>query len=403
MSINGYNTGNYSCTGLINLKADEVTATTISCDKFLDQNSSLFTGVSSNIQTQLNTINTLVSVGSTGGGYFSILCGLTSGFSTATPFFNFGGGGASAVNIPIVQNFTFKVTSITITCQSVPTTTATVHLYKNNDNVYAMASISSRSTTFNDINIEYLAGDKFNLFTLSGAGGGIVRATISCQVGGVTGATPQLSIGTVTNLASGQLPTATIAGTTLNPVLNFGLVQGVPGINGTNGAQGPKGDTGPQGPQGPQGDSSLQTQTNSLAIAGLVTAVAGLTTAVTTIEGEVSTMQGEISTLQTDVVTINDEIDALQGKTQYMTCDTATITTSFSSKLSTTGDITTNGYLGSINLQESATTATFGQATNTQTNIQGANVYVGSLGSIVFIGGVAYNPFSGATSFFSQW
>jgi hypothetical protein len=125
----------------------------ITCDTFLDQSSALFTGVSSYIQTQINTINSLVSVGSTGGGSFSLLCGLTGGFSTATPFFNFGGGGATTVNIPVVQSFPFKVTSITITCQSVPSTLATVHLYKNNDIVYTMDSINSRTTTFNDINI----------------------------------------------------------------------------------------------------------------------------------------------------------------------------------------------------------------------------------------------------------
>ena len=62
-TVTGYNTGSYSCTGLINLKADEVTATSISCDTFLNQSSSLFTGISSNIQTQIDYINTLVNLG----------------------------------------------------------------------------------------------------------------------------------------------------------------------------------------------------------------------------------------------------------------------------------------------------------------------------------------------------
>ena len=391
--MNGFNSE--SINGLVNIYADDVET-----NNFINQPSSLFTGVSSNIQTQLNTINTLVSTGSTGGGYFSILCGQANGFSTVSPYWNMGGGGINAVNTPVVQSFAFKVIGITFACQSIPTTAGTVNLIKNGTSIYNMSSINSTLVTFSNLNLIFNAGDTLNVYTVSGAGGTLIRCTISCQVGGVTGATPQLSIGTVSNLTSGSTPTVSLTGTTLNPVLNFGLVQGI------NGAQGPKGDTGAQGPQGPKGDtgdSSLQTQTNSLAIAGLVTAVAGLGTAVTTIEGEITTMQGEISTLQTDVVTINDEIDALQGKTQYITCDTATITTKFSSKLTATSDITTSGYLGSVNLQESATTATFGQATNTQTNIQGANIYVGSLGSTVFIGGVAYNPFSGATSFFSQW
>jgi len=71
--------------------------------------------------------------------------------------------------------------------------------------------------------------------------------------------------------------------------------------------------------------------------------------------------------------------------------------------LSTTGDITTNGNVISLNLSGTSSTASFGQSSNSQTNILGNNIYVGSLGSTVFIGGVAYNPFSGTTSFFSQW
>ena len=347
-------------------------------------------------------------VTSGGGGCFAILATQNTGF-VANSYWGFSSGTNPTVNNPLVFGYNFKVTSIAFICQTTPSTSATVMLYKNGQSVYTMSDINSMSKTFSNINIEYLAGDTFNIFTQTGAGGTIIRATISCQVGGITGATPQLSIGTVSNLASGSTATVSITGTTLNPVLNFGLVQGQAGINGTNGAngaQGPKGDTGAQGPQGPKGDtgdSSLQTDINTSAIAVLSTAVAGLASSVATIEAEIVTIEGEIGTLQGEVSTINDEIDALQGKTQYMTANTTTNTTSFSSKLTTTGDITTNGYLGSLNHQETATTATFGQATNTETNIQGANIYVGSLGSTVFIGGVAYNPFSGATSFFSQW
>ena len=391
--MNGFNSE--SINGLVNIYADDVET-----NNFINQPSSLFTGVSSNIQTQLNTINTLVSTGSTGGGYFSILCGQANGFSTVSPYWNMGGGGINAVNTPVVQSFAFKVIAITFACQSIPTTAGTVNLIKNGTSIYTMSSINSTLVTFSNLSLIFNAGDTLNVYTVSGAGGTLIRCTISCQVGGVTGATPQLSIGTVSNLASGSTPTVSLTGTTLNPVLNFGLVQGVQGING---AQGPKGDTGAQGPQGPQGDSSLQTQTNSLAIAGLVTTCTGLQTEIDGIGTTIVGIQGEIDGIGTEIGNINEDLATLDGKTQYMTVNTATITTKFSSKLTATSDITTSGYLGSVNLQESATTATFGQTTNTQTNIQGANIYVGSLGSTVFIGGVAYNPFSGATSFFSQW
>jgi hypothetical protein len=420
-SINGYNTDSYSCTGLINLKADEVNATSINCETFLDQDSNLFSGVSSNIQTQINTINSLVSVGSTGGGYFSILATQNSGF-VASSYWGYSSGTNPTVNNPLVFGYNFKVTSITFICQTIPTTSATVLLYKNGSSVYTMDTINALSKTFSNINIDFLAGDTFNIFTSAGVGGTMIRCTVSCQVGGITGATPQLSIGTVSNLASGSTATVSITGTTLNPVLNFGLVQGQAGINGTNGAngsQGPKGDTGAQGPQGPKGDKGddggLDPVTAGV-ITGLVATVGGLVTAVATIEGEivalqteVGTLQTEVGQLQTDVGTINDEIEALDGKTQFMTANSTTNTTSFSSKLTTTGDIATSGdvtatgFVNGTNISGTATTTTLSTNAATSTTILGNNIYLGSFASQVYVNNVPLTPFSSASSFFNQW
>lgn len=52
---------------------------------------------------------------------------------------------------------------------------------------------------------------------------------ISSAVKGETGATPNLQIGTVTTLATGASATATITGTTENPILNLGLPRGAAG------------------------------------------------------------------------------------------------------------------------------------------------------------------------------
>jgi septum formation inhibitor MinC len=348
LSVNGFTTNNLTTTGLYNIDADEINADTINCDTFLNQSSDLFTGVSSNIQTQINTINSLVSVGSTGGGYFSILATQNSGF-IASSFWGYSSGTNPTVNNPLVFGYNFKLTSITFICQTTPTTSATVILYKNGLSVYTMSNVNSLSKTFSNINVEYLAGDTFNLFTQTGAGGTMVRATISCQVGGVTGATPQLSVGTVSNLASGSTPTVSISGTTLNPVLNFGLVTGASGINGTNGAtgpQGPKGDTGTQGPQGQKGDKGDAGGVDPITAAAIAANTAGLATLAGTVAGitaDVATLDTTVSGLTTSVGTLNEEVDALQGKTQFMTANTTTITTSFSSKLTTTDDITTSG------------------------------------------------------------
>ena len=101
-------------------------------------------------------------------------------------------------------------------------------------------------------------------------------------------------------------------------------------------------------------------------------------------------------------------------KTQYMTCNTSTITTSFSSKLTTTDDITTNGNLtgnqiicptgsiDSITTSQAQTQNIFGSVVNIGTT--GINsVNIGSATSVVYINGLIYLPFSSASSFFSQW
>jgi hypothetical protein len=446
-SINGYNTDSYSCTGLINLKADEVNATSINCETFLDQDSNLFSGITSNLQSQLNSINGLVTSG--GGGCFAILATQNSGF-VANSYWGYSSGTNPTVNNPLVFGYNFKVTSITFICQTIPTTSATVLLYKNGSSVYTMDTINALSKTFSNINIDFLAGDTFNIFTSAGVGGTMIRCTVSCQVGGITGATPQLSIGTVSNLASGSTATVSITGTTLNPVLNFGLVQGQAGINGTNGAngsQGPKGDTGAQGPQGPKGDKGddggLDPVTAGV-ITGLVATVGGLVTAVATIEGEIVTIEGEIGTIQGEITTIDEEITALQGKTQYITADTVTVSTTINSSLNvgtnsfkvnaTTGlvenrgDITVKNASGGSTItlesetgnitcnQVSCSTGSIDALTTNGDSIQNIygstvnigttginNVNIGSASSAVFINGLIYLPFSSATSFFSQW
>ena len=64
---------------------------------------------------------------------------------------------------------------------------------------------------------------------------------------GATGATPDLSIGTVTTLPAGSSATAEITGTADNPVLSLGIPQGAQGIQGEKGEKGDPGDGTPAG------------------------------------------------------------------------------------------------------------------------------------------------------------
>ena len=78
-------------------------------------------------------------------------------------------------------------------------------------------------------------GDTCTFRTYTGSGGGLIRMAAIFNIVvviGQTGLTPTLTIGTVTSLLSGNVSTATIIGTTNNPVINLGLVKGSDGING---------------------------------------------------------------------------------------------------------------------------------------------------------------------------
>lgn len=71
---------------------------------------------------------------------------------------------------------------------------------------------------------------------------------------GEVGATPQMSIGLVQTLPAGSSATASMSGTTENPLLNLGIPKGDRGEKGDKGDKGEKGDTGAQGLKGDKGD-----------------------------------------------------------------------------------------------------------------------------------------------------
>ena len=413
-STNGYNTGNYSCTGLINLKADELNADTIICDTIETslvsyEEMKQLQGINTNTNIQ-DQINGLVN----NGGCFAILATQNTGF-VANTYWGFNSGTNPTTNIPLVFGYAFKLSSITITCQSVPTSAATVRILQNGSVIYTMSSINSLTQTFNDINMDFSNGDTFNIFTVSGTGGGLVRATISCKVGavqglkgdpgtnGLNGQTPSFTIGTVSNLTTGSIPTVSLTGSPTNPVLNFGLVQGV------TGSQGPKGDTGPQGPKGDSG-SSGGSVSGDVALAlcvGIEPLPIG--TVLDGAVGDIVTINTSLDGIGNNLKAINDEIDALQGKTQYMTANTTTDTTSFSSKLTTTGDIVTSGditatgFVNGTNISGTATTTTLSTNAAISTTLLGANIYLGSFDSQVYVNNIPLTPFSSASSFFNQW
>jgi hypothetical protein len=242
-------------------------------------------------------------------------------------------------------------------CQTTPTTAGTVNLIKNGVNVYTMPNIGSgsNSITFNNINITYTAGDTFNIMTLIGGGGTLIRGTVSCQVGGVVGRAGTITVGTISSLSStstptvinvgttndaifnfgipkGQSPTITVGtvstlssgsnatvsnvGTSLNPIFNFSIPQAIQGQKGDTGDAGQNGQNGQKGDKGDTGDAgdfgAIATGLGNLTATGLVGLASTL--GITTLQEEVATIQGQISGIDTDLTTLN-------GKTALQTCD----------------------------------------------------------------------------------
>ena len=405
-------------------------------------------GINSNIQNQLNSINATIN---NGGGFFHIYGESPSISTIINSGYNWDFGSGSHSNKGIVIGCDCNIYSIGITSSSYPTNNTTVRIMKSTDNVtYTDTGLNinlSTSQTYNSssTNLNYFIakGTIINFQTTSGSGSGICRMSVcfnSLGVVGQTGVTPSLSIGTISSLPYGSTPSVTISGTVTNPVLNFQLITGPsnPEIEGNT--QGITYDsttdttninnnvnitgylnTSIQGQQknlvvyvdeqvaiayarGSEGvndaaaaHSRADDAYNLASTAnGVAAGAAGLgatnSAAITALQGEVTGLQAEVAGLSGDISIINDEIDALEGKTQYQTCNVTTLTTNFANTLTVGTGITLSS--GAIECN-SITTST----TSTQ-NINGNVINIGSLGSVIYIGGLLYSPF---TNFVNQW
>ena len=198
-------------------------------------------------------------------------------------------------------------------------------------------------------------------------------------------------------------------------------LQGIQGIQGIQGNQGPKGD------QGDQAQSTIAAAASATAAGVSAAAAAGsaivATGAATSAAASASAAAASATAIDTELATIQEEITALQGKTQFQTCN-GVDTTNFNSNvtvgsslfgprttLSADGTINTVGNVTCNQLIASSTSITNLSTSSLGTqNILGSSINVGSIGltpvnlyGMVYINGILYNPFSSSGSFFSQW
>lgn len=325
-------------------------------DQLQNQDIALFTGIDANIQTQIDNINTQISGGYSGGGNFTMVCQQNTGY-TPSNYWTFGQGGATTVYNPVICNFEYTATRIYFTTTTTPTTGATVQLRKNNTSIASFTLGTNTSFLTTAFSYTFTSTDELSIFTTAGAGGGVVRAVISCATNGVigpAGTTPSFSVGTVSNTPTTL--TITQTGTLANPVLNFNI---------------PPGPTGPQGPQGPPGVDSGDYYTKiesdnifatksyvDIAVAGVATATA---TALAGIETELAGIETEIVAIGESITGIEGQITILQTQTQNQTAvegETAFAGMVSSNQMNTDVlEITTsiNG-LGSLNLASTGAT-----------------------------------------------
>jgi hypothetical protein len=209
---------------------------------------------------------------------------------------------------------------------------------------------------------------------------------------GAIGATPNLTMGTISSVSYGSSPSATITGTSSNPVLNLVVCSGPTGATGSTGSQGPKGDTGDQGAQGPQGPAGSDASV-SLAILNTilgVTDIAGTIAAVAVIETEIATIETEIATIGGEITTIDGQITTLQNQTQFLSANTAGNYSRFSSDLRITSGVSDNIVLyenGNINSSGALTCNNITTSTIASSNtITASNAITG--GSFVSTGGL---------------
>ena len=154
-------------------------------------------------------------------------------------------------------------------------------------------------------------------------------------VQGLIGNTPKISIGTITDVSNGNAPSVSISGTVDFPILNFTLEQGIQGPQGNSieGPRGPKGNTGERGADGSSISSSdivslITSALDAIGLAAMETQILGLLSSMGTVQGEIYILEGDMTTaqasitsLQTDVATAETDIITLQNKTQNITAN----------------------------------------------------------------------------------
>ena len=249
--------------GSINMSND-ITGTSI-CNVSSTQ-IGYISGATSNIQTQINSLNSSLAAG---GGAFVIVGEKQGTFVSGTTGYLFCYG-ANATNFnTITRGVVVPACNLVyfgIATSAAPTTSIVATVYKNGSTTGKSLTLNTSSTSitadYTSSPITFALGDNVNINVSAGVGGGGGRAVMIFTTAGIQGATgstgatgsigisgtngltgstgatgstgpigsngtyPNLSIGTVSTLTGGSSASASFTGTSPNYFLNLGLPSG---------------------------------------------------------------------------------------------------------------------------------------------------------------------------------
>ena len=332
--MNGFEANVYSMTGCENKNLSDIYNQTLTSSNIISdyyngipkQDLLYLSGLSDNVQNQINAMSLQIVGGSGGGGSFILFGESNVGFN---PLNNSGyhwvHGSGTIGYIGLTLPACILV-GLSINCTIMPSSSVSVDIIKNLNNhasTTATITLSTIQTTNTIMNLTsaFLLGETCTIKTNTGSGGGLVRLTAIFQTIGVTGAigpTPNISIGSVSDLTNGTNPYVTVSGTATNPILNFGLEQGI------------KGDKGDRGERGERGESTISAW-EAAGVAGTAATVAvGAATdadvsaeacagAVVICEGvsvDIAGLQTEVDTLGTEMTNVQNNLISVASKTQ---------------------------------------------------------------------------------------
>ena len=332
--MNGFEANVYSMTGCENKNLSDIynqtlTTTNIISDYYNGipkQDLLYLSGLSDNVQNQINAMSLQIVGGNGGGGSFILFGESNVGFN---PLNNSGyhwvHGSGTIGYIGLTLPACILV-GLSINCTIMPSSSVSVVIIKNLNNyasTTATITLSTIQTTNTIMNLtsSFLLGETCTIKTNAGSGGGLVRLTAIFQTIGVTGdigPTPNISIGSVSDLTNGTNPYVTVSGTTTNPILNFGLEQGI------------KGDKGDRGERGERGESTISAWEAAGVASGAATVAVGAATdadisaeacagAVVICEGvsvDIAGLQTEVDTLGAEMTDVENDLIAVTSKTQ---------------------------------------------------------------------------------------